>query len=255
MNKHTTHTARSSSRATHRYIHLHIPWTRKLHSKWKLQSSLPILLFLLCLRPWHKAVHPLCEAFLTWPILKLEAFFLKFKLITLPWRKTKQNIHWVYMPHFLESAGFSFTSTSHALVGSFQLLPLPPLHRSIQAIPPGFFAIYLFINFFGSRNTAIVSWMNQWTGFPGGSEGKSSACNAGDLGSIPGWGRVPGEGQPIPVLLPGKSHVCKSLVGSSPWGYKESDTTERLHINNEGKKVEVLGSLFTHHKVLNKVVT
>ena len=31
-------------------------------------------------------------------------------------------------------------------------------------------------------------------GFPGGSEGKASACNVGDLGSIPGLGRFPGEG-------------------------------------------------------------
>ena len=31
-------------------------------------------------------------------------------------------------------------------------------------------------------------------GFPGGSDGKASACNAGDLGSIPGPGRSPGEG-------------------------------------------------------------
>ena len=30
--------------------------------------------------------------------------------------------------------------------------------------------------------------------FPGGSDGKESACNAGDLGSLPGWGRSPGEG-------------------------------------------------------------
>jgi len=33
----------------------------------------------------------------------------------------------------------------------------------------------------------------------------------------------------IAVLLPGKSHGQRSLVGSSPWGCKESDTTERLH--------------------------
>ena len=63
-------------------------------------------------------------------------------------------------------------------------------------------------------------------GFPGGSDGKASACNAGDLGSTPGWGRFPEEGQPTPVLLPGKSHGWKSLVGYSPWGYKESDMTE-----------------------------
>ena len=34
---------------------------------------------------------------------------------------------------------------------------------------------------------------------------------------------------PAPVLLPGKSHRWRSLVGCSPWGRYESDTTERLH--------------------------
>ena len=62
----------------------------------------------------------------------------------------------------------------------------------------------------------------------GGSEGKASACNAGDSGLIPGSGRSPGErnGKPIPVLLPGESHGGKSLVGYSPWGRKESDSAE-----------------------------
>ena len=36
-------------------------------------------------------------------------------------------------------------------------------------------------------------------GFPGGSEGKASACNAGDPGSIPGLGRSPGEGNGNPL--------------------------------------------------------
>ena len=36
---------------------------------------------------------------------------------------------------------------------------------------------------------------------------------------------------PTPVLLPGKSHGQRSLVGYSPWGRKESDTTERLHFH------------------------
>ena len=35
--------------------------------------------------------------------------------------------------------------------------------------------------------------------------------------------------QPTPVLLPGESHGRRSLVGYSPWGRKESDTTERLY--------------------------
>ena len=37
--------------------------------------------------------------------------------------------------------------------------------------------------------------------------------------------------QPTPVLLPGKSHGWRSLVGYNPWGPKESDTTERLHFH------------------------
>ena len=36
-------------------------------------------------------------------------------------------------------------------------------------------------------------------GFSGGSDGKASACNAGDPGSIPGWGRSPGEGNGNPL--------------------------------------------------------
>ena len=36
---------------------------------------------------------------------------------------------------------------------------------------------------------------------------------------------------PTPVLLPGKSHGQRSLVGCRPWGRKESDTTERLHFH------------------------
>ena len=44
------------------------------------------------------------------------------------------------------------------------------------------------------------------------------------VGKIP-WRR---KWQPTPVFLPGKSHGLRSLVGCSPWGCKESDTTERL---------------------------
>ena len=50
-------------------------------------------------------------------------------------------------------------------------------------------------------------------GFPGGSDGKESACNAGDLGSIPGLGRSHGEEQGTPLFLPGESHGQRSLVG------------------------------------------
>ena len=64
-------------------------------------------------------------------------------------------------------------------------------------------------------------------GFPGGSAGKESACNAGDLGSIPGLGRSSGDGDglPMPVSWPGEFH---GLYGS--WGCKESDMTEQLSL-------------------------
>ena len=39
------------------------------------------------------------------------------------------------------------------------------------------------------------------------------------------------KAHPTPVLLPGKSHGRRSLVGCSPWGHTESDTTERLHFH------------------------
>ena len=56
------------------------------------------------------------------------------------------------------------------------------------------------------------------------SDGKASACNVGDLGSIPGLGRSLGEGNGNPL-----QYSC--LVGYSPWDHKESDTTEGLHFH------------------------
>ena len=49
---------------------------------------------------------------------------------------------------------------------------------------------------------------------------------------IPGSGRFPGEEWlPTAVFLPGESHGQRSLVGCSPWGCKESDTTEQLTLS------------------------
>ena len=65
-------------------------------------------------------------------------------------------------------------------------------------------------------------------GFPGGSDSKESACNAGDLGSIPGLGRSPGEGNgnPLQYSCLENPHGQRSLAGYSPEGHKESDMTE-----------------------------
>ena len=67
-------------------------------------------------------------------------------------------------------------------------------------------------------------------GFPGRSEGKESAFNAGDMGLIPWLRRSPWrrEWQLTTVFLPGDFHGQRRLVGYSPWGHKESATTEQL---------------------------
>ena len=74
-------------------------------------------------------------------------------------------------------------------------------------------------------------------GFPGGSVGRESACNAGDVGSIPGSGRFPGGGQSNPCL---ETYGQRSLSGYSPWGPKELDTTEVTeHACAWGKRLRI----------------
>jgi len=67
-------------------------------------------------------------------------------------------------------------------------------------------------------------------GFPGGSDGKEFAFDAGDLGSIPRSGMISWrrEWQPTPVFLPGEFHAERSLVGYSTWGHREVDATEQI---------------------------
>ena len=72
--------------------------------------------------------------------------------------------------------------------------------------------------------------MPVFLGFPCGSAGKESSCNVEDLGLILGLGRSPGEGKGYPLLYSGLENSM-----DSPWGCKESATTEPL-------------SLFTLHR-------
>ena len=63
-------------------------------------------------------------------------------------------------------------------------------------------------------------------GFPGGSAGKESTCNAGDLGSIPGLGRFPGEGNGNPL-----HYSClKNPLECINHGITESDMTEQISL-------------------------
>ena len=69
-------------------------------------------------------------------------------------------------------------------------------------------------------------------GFPGDSDGKESACNAGDLSSIPRLGRSPGggHGSPFQYSCLENPHRQRNLAGPSLWGHKESDMPELLSI-------------------------
>ena len=77
-------------------------------------------------------------------------------------------------------------------------------------------------------------------GFLGGSGGKESARNAGDLGSIPGLGRSPGDGHgnPLQCSCLENPQGQRSLEGCSPWGREsrtrlsdEAEHTQRLNDN------------------------
>ena len=56
--------------------------------------------------------------------------------------------------------------------------------------------------------------------------------------------------QPTPVLLPGKSHGRRSLIGYSPWGPEESDMTERLHFHVSLSCIGGRKEVATHSSVL-----
>ena len=75
-------------------------------------------------------------------------------------------------------------------------------------------------------------------GFPHSSVGKESACNVGDLGSIPGLGRSPGEGKGYPL------HSGLENSMDCIWGRKELDTTERLSFSSFFKKNLIINLIF-----------
>ena len=80
-----------------------------------------------------------------------------------------------------------------------------------------------------SRALLLSFTLSLFMGFPGGSDGKESTCNAGDLSLIPGLGRSPagGHGNPLQYSFLENPHGQRSLAGYSH-GITESDTTEQL---------------------------
>ena len=95
------------------------------------------------------------------------------------------------------------------------------------------------------RTSESLSFRKSNEGFPWWLSSKESAGQCRRLGFNPWIGGIPWgrKWQPTPVSLSGKSHGQKSLAGYSPWGRKESDTTEQLNNNKwkynrqEGKRV------------------
>ena len=104
----------------------------------------------------------------------------------------------------------------------------------------------------GLKESDMTEWLNWWEsrclrhpcvkrGFPGGSYSKESACNAGDQGSSPGSGRLPGEGNGNSLQNSCLDNpmergawwatvhgVSKSWTWLSPWSHRESDIAEWL---------------------------
>ena len=74
----------------------------------------------------------------------------------------------------------------------------------------------------------------------------ASAGDTRDMGSIPGWGRSPWRRKWLatPFLHAWRIHGQKSLAGYSPWGHKESDTTEVTEHNTTFEDNSVLQEIF-----------
>ena len=75
-------------------------------------------------------------------------------------------------------------------------------------------------------------------GFPGGSDGKASSCNAGDQGAIPGLGRSPGEGNGNPLQY---SCLENPMGGGALWATVHGVAKSRTQLSN---------FVFTHYKHL-----
>ena len=71
----------------------------------------------------------------------------------------------------------------------------------------------------------LIPFLNLCMGFPGSSDGKESACNVGDLGSIPGLGRSPGEGKGYPLQYSGlENSINREARQATAHGVMKSQT-------------------------------
>ena len=96
------------------------------------------------------------------------------------------------------------------------------------------FLIFIYLFNFG------LSMQFAGSQFPGGSDSEKSACNAGDLGSIPGLGRPPEGGHDNRLQYSCLENALgqRSLAGYRSWGHKESDTTKHTQFPDQGLNLE-----------------
>ena len=104
-----------------------------------------------------------------------------------------------------------------------------------------FFSLGFFLNIITAIRNLFLFYY-RW-GFPGGSDGKESACSAGNPGSIPGSGRSPGEGNGNPLQY---SCLENSVDRGAWWSHKESDMTEQL---TEQKLFNIIKSTFCINEI------
>ena len=85
-----------------------------------------------------------------------------------------------------------------------------------------------------ATHSSILAWRIPWTEEPGGLQSMGFQKVGHDLATEHTQTHthfIYRQWHPTPVFLPGKSHGQKSLVGCSPWGCLESDSTEWLHFH------------------------
>ena len=130
------------------------------------------------------------------------------------WNGKNENIikYWVYPGNIVRGFPGSSTGKESACNGGDPAL-IPGLGRSSEE-RMGYPLQYSW--------ASLVAQLVKESAFSVGRSGFNSW-----VGKLP-WRRI---WQSTPALLPGKSHGQRSLIGYSPWGRKESDTTEQLHFH------------------------
>ena len=109
-------------------------------------------------------------------------------------------------------SGFSPVSPLRHAVSPSKLCPLRgPDHRSLGLVV-GISQVPICLAH-QTSSSVLSHWFKNSLGFPGGSEGKVSACNVGDMGLIPGSGGSPGEGNGNPL-----QYSClENPMDGGPW--------------------------------------